>query len=253
MKRIIIYIVFIIIFTSLGFIGLTYEKVDSPSENILNNTFYKYNTSSGLYESIKFNSKIVSYNGEELDLKGCDTYSYIAVSSIVKFTCGRAFRIIADTNEVLAISMNENNYYFFSTKENSFEYEFKKQFGSTYSEYKSNKLNKEKEITEEKLNELINEQSTSYIYIKNNKCDYTCALIEEKLNNLNNSYYISVENITREDLLNSITESTKPIILTLGSGYVKKTTINIKGFDVKELNEYLKESENEEENNQRRN
>ena len=39
----------------------------------------------------------------------------------------------------------------------------------------------------------------------------------------------------------------------LGSGYVKKTTINIKGFDVKELNEYLKESENEEENNQRRN
>ena len=107
MKRIIIYIVFIIIFTSLGFIGLTYEKVDSPSENILNNTFYKYNTSSGLYESIKFNSKIVSYNGEELDLKGCDTYSYTAVSSIVKFTCGRAFRIIADTNEVLAISMNE--------------------------------------------------------------------------------------------------------------------------------------------------
>ena len=249
MKRIIMYTVFIIIFTLLGFVGLNYEKVDLPSENILNRTFYKYNTSSGLYESIKFDSKNVSYTGEELDLKGCNTYSYTAVSSIVKFTCGRAFRIIADTNEVLAINMNENNYYFFSNKENSFEYEFKKQFGSTYSEYKSNKLNKEKEITEEKLGELINEPNTSYVYIKNNKCDYTCALIEEKLNSLNNSYYINVENITREDLLNSVSKSTKPIVLTLGNEYVKKTTINIKGFDVKELNEYLKETENEEENN----
>lgn len=249
MKRIIAYIVFIIIFTSLGFIGLNYKKLDLPSENILNSTFYKYNTSSGLYESIKLDSKKVTYIGEELDLKGCSSYNYTSVSSIVKFTCGRAFRIIADTNEVLAINMNDNNYYFFKNKENSFEYEFNKQFGMTYSEYKSNKLNKEKEINEEKLNELIDESNTSYVYIKNNKCDYTCALIEEKLNSLNNSYYINLENITREDLLNNVSESNKPIILTLGNKYVKKTTINIKGFNVKDLNEYLKEIENEEENN----
>lgn len=248
MKRIILYIFLIVVFTLLGVIGMGYEKIELP-DNILNKVYYKYNNLTGFYDSIKFTSKKVTYEGEELDLEGCSEYQYTSLNGIVKFSCGHALKIISGTSEVLAITMNNNNYYFFTSKENSFEYQFREKFNMTYSEYKNTSLNKEKEITEEKLNELIDSLTTSYVYINTDKCDYTCALVEDKLNTLDNSYYINIDNITREDILNSISDSTKPIILTLGKGYVKKTTINIKGFNIEELTNYLKETENEEENN----
>ena len=62
MKRIITYITLIIIFTTLGFLGLFNQPKEVPSKDILNNTYYLFNTNTGEYESMMITKDVIVSN-----------------------------------------------------------------------------------------------------------------------------------------------------------------------------------------------
>ena len=252
MKRIITYSLLIIIFTSLGIIGMNYEVKELPNSEILNKEFYKFDKTNSNYEVIEMLPDKINYTGDTLN-NSCKNYTYNAVDKTLKLDCGQVIEIVLENSDVMVLKINDETNYYFTDKEKSYEYEFKKIYGLTLEELKEkvSTLIEDKKINEAKLDELIKSDTTSYVYIKNPNYNNTYALIENKLPELENSYYINVSDLTKEELTTaSVTESGNPIILTVGNGYVKKTTIKLKGITVDNLENYLKGSENiEEENN----
>lgn len=252
MKRIITYSLLIIIFTSLGIIGMNYEVKELPNSEILNKEFYKFDKTNSNYEVIEMLPDKINYTGDALN-NSCKNYTYNGVDKTLKLDCGQVIEIVLENSDVMVLKINDETNYYFSNKEKSYEYEFKKIYGLTLEELKEkvSTLIEDKKIDEAKLDELIKSDTTSYVYIKNPNYNNTYALIENKLPELENSYYINVYDLTKEELTTaSVTESGNPIILTVGNGYVKKTTIKLKGITVDNLENYLKGSENiEEENN----
>ena len=252
MKRIITYSLLIIIFTSLGIIGMNYEVKELPNSEILNKEFYKFDKTNSNYEVIEMLPDKINYTGDALN-NSCKNYTYNGVDKTLKLDCGQVIEIVLENSDVMVLKINDETNYYFSDKEKSYEYEFKKIYGLTLEELKEkvSTLIEDKKIDEAKLDELIKSDTTSYVYIKNPNYNNTYALRENKLPELENSYYINVSDLTKEELTTtSVTESGNPIILTVGNGYVKKTTIKLKGITVDNLENYLKGSENiEEENN----
>ena len=252
MKRIITYSLLIIIFTSLGIIGMNYEVKELPNSEILNKEFYKFDKTNSNYEVIEMLPDKIKYTGDALN-NSCKNYTYNGVDKTLKLDCGQVIEIVLENSDVMVLKINDETNYYFTDKEKSYEYEFKKIYGLTLEELKGkvSTLIEDKKIDEAKLDELIKSDTTSYVYIKNPNYNNTYALIENKLSELENSYYINVSALTKEELTTaSVTESGNPIILTVGNGYVKKTTIKLKGITVDNLENYLKGSENiEEENN----
>lgn len=260
MKRIITYITLIIIFTSLGFIGLFNQPKEVPSNEILNNTYYLYNTTTGEYDSIMITKDVVVSTLEELKEANCSNYTYNESTRIIKLNCNKAFQITSGTTENLAINLSSKTYYFYKDKDNTFIKEFNSYFNTSKHvfETNTNELLKTKKITYNTLIELINKEQTSYIYVKPNTCDYKCTLIESKLNDIENSYYIDNKDITdftyiKEDKLKQ--DSPFFIIITnTGNYYGQENTIStskyieFNGFQIKDLKEYIGGT-NEEENN----
>ena len=119
MKRIITYITLIIIFTTLGFLGLFNQPKEVPSKDILNNTYYLFNTNTGEYESMMITKDVIVSNVSNLDLNNCSNYTYNDKTRIVKLNCGRAFTILSGTTDTLALNMSEKTYYFYKDKENT--------------------------------------------------------------------------------------------------------------------------------------
>lgn len=260
MKRIITYITLIIIFTTLGFLGLFNQPKEVPSKDILNNTYYLFNTNTGEYESMMITKDVIVSNVFNLELNNCSNYTYNDKTRIVKLNCGRAFTILSGTTDTLALNMSDKTYYFYKDKENTFIKEFNSYFKESKHifETNTNELLKTKKITFQKLTELFNTQETNYIYVKPNTCDYKCMIIESKLNTLENSYYIDNKDITDFAYINE--EKLKKdlpffiIITNTGSYYGQENTIStskyieFKGFQMEDLKSYLGGT-NEEENN----
>ena len=67
MKRVIVYIVLIIIFTSLGLYGFFNKPKELPPKAILGNTYYSFNKNNGDYDEIKIDENKVSYIGDLMD------------------------------------------------------------------------------------------------------------------------------------------------------------------------------------------
>lgn len=250
MKRIIAYIVLIIISTTLGIIGLKYEKVELPPEDILNKTYYKFNTLTGDYESLKITNNSFEYVGEEFDLNNCNKYTYEEITGNMNLDCGTKLTIMANTDDVLMININNNNYYLYKNKENSFDKEFITTFKESKESFASKTFEniKNKNITENKLKELYILDQTSYVYVKKDTYDYKSSIVESKLNELENSYYINKSDISdftyiKEEELK--TNSPLFIIIEtdgiMNSIYTK--TIEFNGFNIKDINEYLKRGE----------
>lgn len=250
MKRIIAYIVLIFISTTLGIIGLKYEKIELPSVEILNTTYYKFNTLTGDYETLKITENSFEYVGEQFNLTSCKTYTYKEDTGIMKLNCGSAITIMAHTDDTLMINISGTNYYFSKNQYNTFNKEFMLTFKDNKENFASKNFEsiKDKYINENKLKELYILDQTSYIYLKNNKYDYKSSIVENKLVNLENSYYINKNEITdftyiAEDKL----KSDKPLFIVIESDgimnsiYLKE--IEFEGFNMKEINEYFKRGE----------
>ena len=149
MKRIIIYITLIILFTTLGFVGLFNQPKEVPTSDILNNTYYLYNTTTGEYESIMITKDVVVSNIKDLQDNNCSNYTYNEKNRILKLNCNKAFSIISATTDNLAINMNKTTYYFYKDKDNTFIKEFNSYFNTSKHvfETNTNELLKTKKIT----------------------------------------------------------------------------------------------------------
>lgn len=252
MKRIIIYITLIILFIFLGITGYKNQPKELPSSEIINNTYYMFNKTTGLYDSLNISSNKVTYKGSTLKINDCSTYSYTPTNSILKLDCGSAFTITASSKELLGIKMSENNYYFFKDKDSSLNKEFMETYGSNINDFANIAFTKiqNKHITLEELNRLVTGTTTSYIYIKQENCSYKCSLVENSLIDLPNSYYINYNELNTFTYYNiNDLKSDKPIILVIKNNgqtnNIYKKLILFDGFNMNNINTYLEGENNE--------
>ena len=136
-KRIIIYILLIIILTSLGIIGLKNQPSDKIEESILNKEYFRYNTNKGTHDKIKISEKTIEYEGDKINLKNCKNYKYTEATGIIKFDCNKEIRLITynKENEAIIINTNEENLYFYLDKEKSLLSEFQRRYQMTLDSY----------------------------------------------------------------------------------------------------------------------
>ncbi len=268
MKRIIIYIILIITFTALGIIGYLNKFKNTPTQNkkenldssILNTNYYMFNTETGAYEEFKITEQEVSYKGSTLNIDNtCKTYEYESSTKLVKLNCNKSFKISTYNDEYLVINMDNQDYYFYEEIEKSYRKEFENTFKTTMSTYKQEGENelKEKEIAISELDGIINNRLTSFIYLKGTSCVDSCTIFNKAFLSLNlknkNTYFLDTSKLTSSDLtkLNRKYEElpttlseynkTYPQVLIVGNGSVyEKTRINIKGFNMTESIDYLK-------------
>lgn len=251
--RIIIYIVLILTFFSLGIIGYLNKPLDIPSKEILNINYYKYNTSTGNYEEVKLTENKIYYEGEEFELKNCKNYTYTEETGIIKLDCRKAFRIVGFTEDALVLNINRQNQYFYKEKEKSFNGEFQRKYKMSIDAYKKEgeSLLSEKEITKEELVDLLNDNDTSFIYIKGNNCKNKCTLFNKEFLNFatdNNLYYLNSNKLTEEEKLELINQykelevislnETYPQVIIIKNKNIKVLKIEGKGFDYSMYNNY---------------
>lgn len=235
MKRIITYIILIIVFTTLGIIGLKNQPVDLPDKDILNQELYLYNINTGEYETLKITKQELSYKGTRLDLQTCKTYTYNKGTSILKLDCNKAIRIIGKVNDSYVFKINNENVFLYNEKEKSFNGEFQRQYNTTYENYVTEGITN---ITPYLLNytSLINTLTSipkTYIYIKNSNCNQTCNIYNNIFanNGITNKYYLDASTLQIEEInnlysINQIlgeiinTNSKYPIIIEIENGII---------------------------------
>jgi len=254
MKRIISYVVLIIIFTSLGVIGILNKKSETVNENILNKEFYKYNKESGEHEILKFEITKLNYNGSSLDLNNCDSYKYNKVTNIIN-TCNKSIRIVSSSDEQLVLNINNKNHYFYTTIEKSYDDEFQKTFQMTEENYKKEgeELLTPYKIDYNKLIQIFNSNIKSYIYFTNDSNEST--LFNKSFLSITaspNKYVLNINELTKEQydflkanytgLLNTLEEYTSPYVIEIQNREVSNLLkIEIKGFNVNVYDNYFDE------------
>ena len=243
MKRVIIYILLIIFFTLLGFVGLNNQPLDLPDKDILDVELFRYNIKTGKYEILKITKEKIEYDGTYLDFSNCNKYTYNSTTGILKLDCGKAFRIIGKVNNSIVFKIDNENVFFYHKKEDSYNGEFQRYFQTTKENYILEGITRINYIKLDynKLLEKLNSNSISYIYIKSTKCTDVCNLynnIYSSNNTQNNRYYLELDTLTEEQL-NNLEIINKPLrdLLNIDTNYpyiieVQNNNI-IRNFEVK--------------------
>lgn len=251
MKRIIIYVLLIILNIFLGITGMNHKILEYPSDSIIGVTYYKYNTKEDKYDSLVVNKDTISYSGNEFDLSRCSKYEFTKSTDTVKMDCGKTFRLIVPNNNLVVVSIEGKNYYFYKNMEDSYVKEFSTQFDMTMSDYEFEGEEKIQKITidKEEFEELLNSENISYVYVKNNACDFKCTIFSglvDKLNISDSLHYYKFSNLDNEtlndiNLLDStFRTSDSPKVLVIGNGSVQKVlTPNIIGFTMQSSGEIM--------------
>ena len=245
MKRLITYIFLILLFSSLGYIGLINQPVDYLNFDVIDNTYYKYNIKENTYEEIKVSKETIDYKGNSFNLNGCSKYKYNQDTRIIKMDCGRAFRVTGQSKEYLVLNINNQNYYFFNEKEKSYSQEFNAYFNMTEEDYifeVNEKLAKLK-INSDLFEELIESSNESYVFIRNDECNETCLTLAYNIDKLteDNIYYIEKSDLNENqlNLLNrSTNNSSNQKIVLIGNGNFKVIDVFINSI-VDDLTGYL--------------
>ncbi len=267
MKRTIIYILLIIFFTLLGFIGLKNQPLDLPDKDILDVELFRYNIKTGKYEILKITKEKIEYDGTSLDFNNCNNYTYNLATGILKLDCGKAFRIIGKVNNSVVFKIDNENVFFYPNKEDSYNGEFQRYFQTTKENYTLEGITKINylKLDYNKLLEILNSNNISYIYIKSNKCTDVCNLynnIYSSNNTQNNRYYLELDTLSEEEL-NNLEIINKPLrdLLNIETNYpyilevqnnniVRNFEVKVDGFDFTnyitfERNEVTNEETNE--------
>ena len=261
MKRIIIYSVLIVVNLGLGIYGMSNKVLEYPSDKILGYTLYKYNAVNGEYDTLIINKESIKYSGNDFDLSNCKKYTYTEETNIVKMDCGKAFRLISPNDSLVAIGINNENYYFYKYKEDTYLREFNNKYEMTLSDYEfegNEKLNKIK-ISKEDFDELFNNQELSFVYVRPNECKNECILfagVIDKLTVNKKLYYLDYELLDEENLNSIIAidkdfkESVSPKVLVIENGkIINVIDVSIIGFNTDKLygllDDYNGENNNE--------
>lgn len=262
MKRIIIYILLIITFTALGVIGIKNQPIDLPEKEILNNDMYMYSSKTGKYETLKITKEELIYSGSNLDLTNCHKYTYNSGTGILKLDCNKAIRIIGSIGNSYVFKINNNNVFFYKSKEDSYNGEFQRVFNSTRENFVTEGITK---ITPLKLDynrllQVLSLQTTSYIYVQSKNCGEICNIynnIYASNNQLGNRSYLDLSTLTNENLNNLeiinkpfkdlLSTSTQyPLIIEVENGNIMNSfEVEVNGLDFDNYIDFeIEESEN---------
>ena len=263
MKRIIGYILLILIFTTLGIIGYLKQPIERPDQEILGTTYYRYNPNTNNYEEFKITNDQIDYKGTEYDISKCSKYEYFKDPGLIKLDCGKSIIISGESKEGLMLEIDKVRTFFYSNKEHSYNYEFQKYFKTPENTYKTSGetalISKKIDLSE--LKKLIDKKTDSFIYIKTNSCTRECILFNKaflEFSSEENIYYLDTNELSEEEtieiknLYSSFPDNQEyPQVVVVGNKEIKEIIkINITGFDLSAYKNYVdKYGENNEENN----
>lgn len=249
------FIVFSILFL------LSYNKVNTDIYDI---NWYRYDQNTGYYDIFKINRNEFSYySSNEQILKkynNCTSYNYDKRNSTLKLNCNKDIKIVKIYETMIILNINNKDYYYFKNIDDSINYEFKKYYNMSITEYNNkNKLVKELiKIDYSKIDSIYNSSSNSYLIISGNNCsNIECSIISDVLEKWviknENIYYFdssnisSKENKTLYNYVKSFDEdmnnfnSSYPIILNMSSKKVADAFyFKCNGFNCNKYLDYIK-------------
>lgn len=197
--------IFIIIIMIINVLKYNYLSID---KKIQNTTWYRYNYTNGLYESLYFKDGNINYfkptsinNTNSLD--NCTKYSFNKKNNTLKLNCNKEIKIIKYDNDYLSLDFDGKNEKFFKNIEDSLNFEFEDYFQESITDYKKdkNQVTEIVKINESELYNVLREDEYSKIVFIGNKCtSIDCVLIldimEKWISTNENVYYFDVNNIT---------------------------------------------------------
>ena len=259
MKRIITYIILIIISITLGIIGLKNQPLYLPTNEILNKDLYMFNSNTGTYEKLKITKAGIEYKNSSFDFDNCNKYTYNSNTGIFKLDCNKAFRYIGKVNSSYVFKINDKNVFYYETQEESYNGEFQRKFGTTYENHTKKGLQEIEKISLDynKLIQILSNEKV-YIYEKNKKCTNTCYIYNKIFinnNSQNNRYYLNIESLSSENLneLNNINkpfsdlltnETEYPLIIEISNNNITRNfEVKVNGFNFENYINFDIESE----------
>lgn len=245
-----IFIIFIVFFNLHKYNNYEIDK------SFLYKKWYHYNKATGYYDTIVFNDNSFEYNkpsNNSLQSKydGCKKYNYDKKNNILNLDCGENIKIISNDANKLTLNIDSIKNVFFSSIEESLNYEFEEYTSNSISEYKKS-MNQALElikINKDRFFELIKSNENSTFIFSGKKCtSIECTLflnvLEIWISTKDNIYYIDTNEIDEEDLkkLNKINgefsininsyDTIYPKIYEISSGkIIDEYEIKCNGFD----------------------
>ena len=202
---ILVIMIFIIVVMIINVLKYNYLSIDKKIQNI---TWYRYNYTNGLYETLLFKDGNIEYfkptstnNTNSLD--NCTKYTFNKKNNTLKLNCNKKIKVVDYDKDFLSLDFDDKNEKFFTSIEDSLNYEFEVYFQQSIADYKKDKsqvveINK---INNYKLFEVLKEDEYSKIIFIGNKCtSIDCILIldimEKWISTNENIYYYDVKDLT---------------------------------------------------------
>ncbi len=253
-KKIVYFVIVSLIIIALTVVSIF--KYVSLSINTLSNTkWYRYNYTNGIYESLEFKDGIINYfkptqtnNVNSLD--NCTSYSYNKKNKSLKLNCDKEIKIVNYDNNSLSLEFDGKSEKFFSSIEDSLNYEFETYFEKSLVEYKNQRIQVTdfSKINKNKLIEVIRSDNYSKIVFIGDKCtSVDCTLIldimEKWISTNENIYFFDVSDLDSYliNYFNNISinkfdynyfnDIYPKVIVTKNNNIVDRYAVNCTGFN----------------------
>lgn len=218
--------------------------------------WYNYDKETGYYNLLEIKNKELIFLTKDKKYKNCTKYRYNSKSETIKLNCKQNIKIDKYDENSLSIIIDNKEYKYFNSLEETLNYEFNKYYEKTILEFKQEKeqvVNLLK-INPNDIENLYKQEDISSIVLYNSKClNIECTLILnllEKWNvETNNIHIIKTEDLSQNNInyLNSITKEkiqfdfSYPYIITLGNNqvYLNKE-IKCNGLSCSNWQNYIK-------------
>ena len=255
---ILVIMIFIIVLMIINIFKYNYLSID---KKIQNKTWYRYNYTNGLYESLYLKDGTIEYfkptatnNTNSLD--NCTKYTFNKKNNTLELNCNKKIKINDYKEDYLSLDFDGKNEKFFSNIEESLNYEFEVYFQKSITDYKKekNQVTAISKINENKLYEVIKNKEYSKVVFIGNKCtSIDCTLIldimEKWISTNENIYYFDVNDINNNvinnlnkinnlDITYNYFDSSYPRIIVFNNNkVVDKYEVKCTGFN---CNKYYK-------------
>ena len=205
-------VIFIIVVMIINILKYNYLSID---KKIQNKTWYRYNYTNGLYETLFLKDDNIEYfkptstnNTNSLD--NCTKYTYNKKNNTLRLNCNKQIKIVDYSDSYLSLDFDGKNEKFFTSIDDSLNYEFEVYYQKSMTDYKKEKqqVTEINKINEKKLFEVIKSKKYSKIIFIGNKCtSVDCSLIldimEKWISTNENVYYFDVNDIN-DNVINNL-------------------------------------------------
>ena len=202
---VLVVMIFVIVVMIINVLKYNYLSLDKKIQNI---TWYRYNYTNGLYETLYLSDGNIEYfkptstnNTNSLD--SCTKYTFNKKNNTLKLNCNKEIKVVEYDTDFLSLDFDGKNEKFFVNTEDSLNYEFEVYFQKSITDYKKEKsqVTEINKINLTKLVEVLKENEYSKIIFIGNKCTtIDCVLVldimEKWISTNENIYYFDVNNVS---------------------------------------------------------